>query len=236
LEQLGVEPGDQTEVDLLRADSVRIRAESSRPISSIFGIMSGRTVRVMTLEEINEAAASGWSGERRRSFRFRWSARGGIQSIRCSAGGPESGDIFDGEVSPGLADTGLPTVGARTAKAGLLSLAVMGGPTSMRSAVNTGEGRSAPARPPATPANREAAGFPRSRSHPISAIQSQTSSGPANMPSKPNYKYQRAERDRAKKASKDTKLQERKEQAALRKANEPNGADPREDSVQGSEE
>ena len=56
------------------------------------------------------------------------------------------------------------------------------------------------------------------------------------MPSKPNYKYQRAERDRAKKASKDTKLQERKEQAALRKANEPDGADPREDSVQGSEE
>jgi hypothetical protein len=56
------------------------------------------------------------------------------------------------------------------------------------------------------------------------------------MPSKPNYKYQRAERDRAKKASKDTKLQERKEQAALRKASEPGGADPCEGSVQGSKE
>jgi hypothetical protein len=51
------------------------------------------------------------------------------------------------------------------------------------------------------------------------------------MPSKPNYKYQRAERDRAKKASKDTKLQDRKEQAALRKATDPGGPEPREDSV-----
>ena len=37
------------------------------------------------------------------------------------------------------------------------------------------------------------------------------------MPTKPNYNHQRAERDRAKKALKATKLQERKEQAALRK-------------------
>jgi hypothetical protein len=54
------------------------------------------------------------------------------------------------------------------------------------------------------------------------------------MPSKPNYKYQRAERDRAKKASKDTKLQEQKEQAALRKASEPDGAHPYDGSTQGS--
>ena len=38
------------------------------------------------------------------------------------------------------------------------------------------------------------------------------------MPSKPNYNYQRAERDRAKKASKAVKQQERKEQAVIRKA------------------
>jgi hypothetical protein len=56
------------------------------------------------------------------------------------------------------------------------------------------------------------------------------------MPPKPNYKYQRAERDRAKKASKDTKLQERKEQAALRKATEPAKAEPFEDSAQSSGE
>ena len=56
------------------------------------------------------------------------------------------------------------------------------------------------------------------------------------MPPKPNYKYQRAERDRAKKASKETKLQERKEQAALRKGGDPGPAEAREGSVEGSEE
>jgi hypothetical protein len=56
------------------------------------------------------------------------------------------------------------------------------------------------------------------------------------MPPKPNYKYQRAERDRAKKASKDAKLQDRKEQAALRKASEPGKLDPSKDSAQGSGE
>lgn len=43
------------------------------------------------------------------------------------------------------------------------------------------------------------------------------------MPSKPNYNFQRAERDRAKKASKEQKQQEKKEQAALRKAAEAEG-------------
>jgi hypothetical protein len=56
------------------------------------------------------------------------------------------------------------------------------------------------------------------------------------MPPKPNYKFQRAERDRAKKASKETKLQERKQQAALRKAGEPTEPDQHENSVQSPKE
>jgi hypothetical protein len=40
------------------------------------------------------------------------------------------------------------------------------------------------------------------------------------MPSKPNYNFQRAERDRAKRAAKQAKLHDRKEQAALRKGSE----------------
>ena len=36
----------------------------------------------------------------------------------------------------------------------------------------------------------------------------------ATMPSKPNYNFQRAERDRAKKAKKEEKLQEKRQQAA----------------------
>jgi hypothetical protein len=55
------------------------------------------------------------------------------------------------------------------------------------------------------------------------------------MPSKPNFKFQRAERDRAKKASKETKLQERKE-AALRKASEETEAQPNDGPTEGSGE
>jgi hypothetical protein len=85
-------------------------------------------------------------------------------------------------------------------------------------------------------------GAPRCRRVPAVAftphipIQSHTSPGPANMPSKPNYKFQRAERDRAKKASMDTKLEERKQQAALRKTREASGEEPSEGSSPGSEE
>ena len=56
------------------------------------------------------------------------------------------------------------------------------------------------------------------------------------MPSKPNYNHQRAERDRAKKASKDLKLQERKKQAELRKAGDTATAEPAQDAVQAVEE
>jgi hypothetical protein len=49
------------------------------------------------------------------------------------------------------------------------------------------------------------------------------------MPSKPNYNHQRAERDRAKKAAKDLKLQERKQQAALRRAGEASPTAPADD-------
>jgi hypothetical protein len=56
------------------------------------------------------------------------------------------------------------------------------------------------------------------------------------MPSKPNYNHQRAERDRAKKASKESKLAERKQQAALRKAGEAAEAPPADRPVQESGE
>ena len=78
--------------------------------------------------------------------------------------------------------------------------------------------------------------FLRSRLGYRAPISSQTSLGQANMPFKPNYNYQRAERDRAKKAAKEAKLLERKEQAALRKTNEAAEAEPGDDKAQGPEE
>lgn len=56
------------------------------------------------------------------------------------------------------------------------------------------------------------------------------------MPPKPNYRHQRAERDRAKKASKEMKLQERKEQSALRKSTEADRAEPNDGPAEGSKE
>ena len=56
------------------------------------------------------------------------------------------------------------------------------------------------------------------------------------MPSKPNYNHHRAERDRAKKASKEEKLRNRKEQAALRKAGEASPPEPADAPAQGSRE
>ena len=44
------------------------------------------------------------------------------------------------------------------------------------------------------------------------------------MPSKPNYNFQRAERDRAKKAAKEAKLQDRK--AGLHKTSETSETEP----------
>ena len=56
------------------------------------------------------------------------------------------------------------------------------------------------------------------------------------MPPKPNYKYQRAERDRAKKAAKDAKLRDRKEQALLRKPGEEGEAESADAPAPGKEE
>lgn len=58
------------------------------------------------------------------------------------------------------------------------------------------------------------------------------------MPPKPNYKHQRAERDRAKKAAKEAKLQDRKRDAAQGKTAEASAPEAVADAnaVQGSGE
>lgn len=43
------------------------------------------------------------------------------------------------------------------------------------------------------------------------------------MPYRPNYRIERAERDRAKKAKKEEKIKQQQERAALRKANPDDG-------------
>jgi bifunctional DNA-binding transcriptional regulator/antitoxin component of YhaV-PrlF toxin-antitoxin module len=63
MEHLGVKPGGKIEIELLPDGRGLIRA--ARPtgkIQDFFGILAGKTKKVATIEEINEAAAAGWAG------------------------------------------------------------------------------------------------------------------------------------------------------------------------------
>lgn len=63
LKHLGLQPGQKVEVDLLPEGRVQIRA--ARPKGSIddfIGCLAGKTTKVASIEEINEAIARGWAG------------------------------------------------------------------------------------------------------------------------------------------------------------------------------
>jgi antitoxin PrlF len=65
LRHLGIEPGDNIELDKLPDGRVTLRAK--RPAGTIdgfLGLLAGKTNKRATLDEINEAAAKGWSGRR----------------------------------------------------------------------------------------------------------------------------------------------------------------------------
>jgi len=65
LQHLGVEPGERIEVDKLPDGRVALRA--ARPggtIDDFIGLLAGKTRKVATLDEINEAAAAGWAGQK----------------------------------------------------------------------------------------------------------------------------------------------------------------------------
>jgi bifunctional DNA-binding transcriptional regulator/antitoxin component of YhaV-PrlF toxin-antitoxin module len=65
LQHLGVKPGEKIELELLPNGQGLVRA--ARPTGSIdrfIGLLAGKTKKVATIEEINEATAKGWAGER----------------------------------------------------------------------------------------------------------------------------------------------------------------------------
>lgn len=65
MEHLGVKPGEKIELDLLPDGRGMIRAaRPSGNIESFIGMLAGKTKKVATIEEINEAAAAGWAGIR----------------------------------------------------------------------------------------------------------------------------------------------------------------------------
>jgi len=64
LEHMGIRPGEKIEFDKL--PNGRIAFHAARPTGSwdnVIGCLAGKTKKVATIEEINEAAAAGWAGE-----------------------------------------------------------------------------------------------------------------------------------------------------------------------------
>jgi bifunctional DNA-binding transcriptional regulator/antitoxin component of YhaV-PrlF toxin-antitoxin module len=64
LQHLGVKPGDTMELELLPSGrGVLKAARLGQTMDGFVGLLAGRTKKVATMEEINEAAAQSWAGK-----------------------------------------------------------------------------------------------------------------------------------------------------------------------------
>jgi hypothetical protein len=62
LQHLGIRPGEKIDLDLLPDGRGMIKAARfTGTIDGFVGLLSGRTKKVATIEEINEATAQGWA-------------------------------------------------------------------------------------------------------------------------------------------------------------------------------
>jgi bifunctional DNA-binding transcriptional regulator/antitoxin component of YhaV-PrlF toxin-antitoxin module len=65
LQHLGIKPGEKVELDLLPDGRGMLKAaRPSGTIEGFFGLLAGRTKKVATIEEINEATAQAWAGKK----------------------------------------------------------------------------------------------------------------------------------------------------------------------------
>ncbi len=65
LHHLGVKPGGRIAFYKLPGGELRVRAvRPTGRIDAFLGLLAGKTRRVATIEEINEAATRGWAGEK----------------------------------------------------------------------------------------------------------------------------------------------------------------------------
>lgn len=65
LKHLDSKPGDRLDVSLLPGGRLEVKAAPSDGIESIFGLLSKKTRKVATIEEIGAIAAEGWTGRQR---------------------------------------------------------------------------------------------------------------------------------------------------------------------------
>lgn len=64
LHHLGVGPGQKIEIYELPGGRIEVRAvRPAGTIDDFIGLLAGKTKKVATIEEMNEAAARGWAGQ-----------------------------------------------------------------------------------------------------------------------------------------------------------------------------
>ena len=64
LQHLGIRPGEKIELDLLPDGRAVLKAgRQTGTIAGFVGLLAGRTTKIATLEEINEATAQAWAGK-----------------------------------------------------------------------------------------------------------------------------------------------------------------------------
>ncbi len=66
LQHIGIQQGQRVEVVKLPDGELRIKAkQQTQPISSVFGLLKDRTAgTVVSIEEMNQAVAAGWTGDK----------------------------------------------------------------------------------------------------------------------------------------------------------------------------
>ena len=63
LAHLGIQPGQRVDVEVLPGGRLELHADQATgSINGFIGLLAGRSARRASLEELNEAAASGWTG------------------------------------------------------------------------------------------------------------------------------------------------------------------------------
>jgi AbrB family looped-hinge helix DNA binding protein len=64
LQHLGIQPGEKIELELLPDGRAELRASrAAGTIDGFIGLLAGKTTKVLSIEEMNDAAASGWAGD-----------------------------------------------------------------------------------------------------------------------------------------------------------------------------
>ncbi len=65
LKHLGIKPGEKIELNLLPDGRGMLKAaQPTGTIDSFVGLLSNRTKKIATIEEMNEIVARGWAGKR----------------------------------------------------------------------------------------------------------------------------------------------------------------------------